>query len=86
MSPPIRNQKGQLIIEAILIIVALFAVTFLVGTYFRDHDFVKKLIQGPWKNLAGLIQNGVWQPLEQSAASHPNGHGRHIVITGEPAQ
>ena len=86
MTPSLRNQSGQLILEAILIIVALFAVTLLVGNYFKNEDLVKKIIQGPWKNLAGLIQNGVWQPVDTSGAAHPNGHGRHVVITGEMAQ
>jgi hypothetical protein len=82
----IGNQAGQLIIEAVLIIVLLMAVTFTVAHFFKDKEFVKQLISGPWQNLAGLIQNGVWQPPAQSNAAHPNGHGRHIVITGEPAQ
>jgi hypothetical protein len=32
------------------------------------------------------LQNGVWGAPAVTNVSHPNGHGRHIVITGEPAQ
>ncbi|MGZ3723899.1 MAG: hypothetical protein ACXVA9_13240 [Bdellovibrionales bacterium] len=86
MKPNLHNQGGQLIVEAVLIIVLLMAVTFSVAHFFKGQDLIKKLISGPWVSLAGLIQNGVWLPVEQSNVSHPNGHGRHIVITGEPVQ
>ena len=79
------NQAGQLIVEAVLIVVLLMAVTFTVAHYFKEKEFIKQLITGPWQNLAGLIQNGVWLPPAKSNGSHPNGHGRHVVITGEHA-
>lgn len=85
-TPSLRNQGGQLIVEAILILILLFGSTLAISAYFKNSELVKKLIQAPWTNLAGLIQNGVWQPVGQSNAAHPNGHGRHIVITGELAQ
>ena len=79
----VTGQSGQLVVEAVLIIVALMFVTFMVASYFKDKEFVKKLISGPWVSLAGLIEDGVWLPLGQSATSHPNGHGRHVTIDGE---
>ena len=81
-----KNQAGQLIVEAVLIIVLLLAVTFTVANFFKKQELIKQLISGPWQSLAGLIENGVWGTPEKTAVSHPNGHGRHIVITGEPAQ
>lgn len=84
--PNLASQGGQLIIEAILIIVVLMAVTFTIANFFKSQELIKQLITGPWQSLAGVIQNGVWGTPAATNASHPNGHGRHIVITGEPVQ
>jgi hypothetical protein len=86
MKAPVRGQGGQLIVEAVLIIVVMMAVTFAVGNYFKSQEVFKSLITKPWQSLAGLLQNGVWGAPAVTNVSHPNGHGRHIVITGEPAQ
>jgi hypothetical protein len=82
----LRAQSGQLILEAILIIVICMAVTFTTATFFKDKAIFKQVISGPWKSLAGMLQNGVWGTPEKTAISHPNGHFRHIVIIGETSQ
>lgn len=85
-SSPIRSQSGQLIVEAILIMVALFAVTLIVANYFKKQDFFQSLIQGPWQSLSGMLENGGWGTPQATMQNHPNGHFRHIVIVGEFAQ
>jgi hypothetical protein len=86
MKPNVGSQAGQLIVEAVLIIVLLMAVTFATAKFFKSQELFKQLITGPWQSLAGLIQNGSWGTPAATAIQHPNSHGRHIVITGEPAQ
>lgn len=81
-----NGQSGQMIIEAVLIIALLFAFTAIVASFFRNEEVFKRLITGPWTNLAGMLQNGVWQPPEDGAVAHPSGHGRHVVIQGELAR
>lgn len=83
---PRRSQSGQAITEAVLILVVLFGFTLLVSNYFRNEEVLKKLITGPFSNLAGMLQNGVWAPRDKGANQHPTAHYRHIVITGEPAR
>lgn len=82
----LAKQGGQMITEAVLIIVLLFGFTFAVATYFKDQEVLRQIITGPWQNLAGLLQNGVWQPLDRSMVNHPVGHTRHISIQGESAR
>jgi hypothetical protein len=84
--PGLMNQGGQLILEAVLIIVMLTAFTGMTIRYFKDNELVKSLISGPWQNLAGMLQNGVWAPPATGAAIHPNSHNRGVVITGEEAR
>jgi hypothetical protein len=85
-TPSLRSQGGQMITEAILLLVALMAVTFAVANYFKNEEVLRQIITGPWQNIAGMLQNGVWAPPAVGALAHPNGHGRHIVITGEEAR
>ncbi len=85
-TPGLRSQSGQMITEAILILVLLFGVTLLTARYFKDKEVFRTLISGPWVALAGMLQNGVWAPPNVGAAIHPNAHNRHIAIVGEPAQ
>ncbi len=82
----LRSQSGQQVTEAVLIMVVFMAFTFAVSTFFRNDEVLRKLVTGPWVNLAGMLQNGVWQPIDRGAESHPNGHSRHISIQGERAR
>ncbi len=82
----LANQKGQQVTEAVLIMVVFMAFTLAVAQFFKGQEILKKLVTGPWDNLAGMLQNGVWQPAKRGAVSHPNGHSRHISIQGESAR
>ena len=82
----IASQRGQMMTEAVLILVVLMASTFLVARFFRDKEVLKQLISGPWVSLAGVLQNGVWLPRDKGTVSHPNGHTRHITIQGDSAK
>lgn len=84
--PNLRSQSGQMITEAILMLVALMAVTFAVANYFKSEELLRQLISGPWQNIAGMLQNGVWAPPGPGALAHPAGHGRHVGIAGEGAR
>ncbi len=77
------GQGGQMITEAVLILVILMMVTFSVAAYFKNNEVVKTLVSGPWQNLAGMLQNGVWGPPNKTSIVHPNSDGRHITKDGE---
>lgn len=82
----LRSERGQMMTEAVLILVVLMGFTLLVSRYFREKEILKELISGPWVSLAGVLQNGVWLPRDKGTISHPNGHTRHITIQGESAK
>ena len=67
----LRSEGGQMITEAILILVMLMGVTFAAASYFKDKELLKHLIQDPWQSLAGMLQNGVWGSPDKTNASHP---------------
>jgi hypothetical protein len=80
---PLQNQKGQMVVEGLLIIVLLFGLTLLVSKAFVDEELLAKVVSGPWKAVDGMIQNGTWAPADKSQAFHPNQSGIHITMDEE---
>jgi len=83
---PLRNQSGQFIVEAILLMTLLLGVTISIAKYFKDKSIVAQVISAPWKSLAGMIQNGMWASASASMEMHPNNHNRHTSLEGVPAK
>lgn len=81
----IRNQRGQMVVETMLILIVLLFFAGLYVQSFRKMEFTKNLIANPWKSMAGMLQNGVWGAPDKTHALHPNGHGRHISLEGDKA-
>ena len=75
MKNPLRSQTGQMATEMILIMTMLLALTFAISAYFKNDEVFKKLVTGPWQNLSGMIQNGVWATPADGMKNHPNHHG-----------
>lgn len=76
-------QGGQIFIEAILIIAALFSLTLLAARYFRDTGVFRTLVQGPWAQVQGMAESGVWAPPLQAREKHPNQQNRQSTVRGE---
>lgn len=86
MKPNLQSQKGQLIVEAVLLMVVMLGVTIATAKYFKSEELLKKLVAGPWQSLAGMLQNGVWGTPEATNSVHPSAHGRHLALEGERVQ
>ena len=56
----LRNQRGQMTIEAVLLLVIALAFAKVGTGAIKDQDFLRKMVSGPWSYLQGMIQNGVW--------------------------
>lgn len=81
-----NSQSGQAITEAILLIVIFFGMTLAVSQFFVNEEVLARLVKRPWQTLSGVLQNGVWDTPEKSAASHPSTHLRHVSLEGESAK
>ncbi len=79
----VANQSGQFIVEAILIMVMLFAVVLAIANAFKSQSLFAQVVSAPWQHMSGMIQNGVWATREQSMTLHPSNHSRHRVLKGE---
>ncbi len=83
---PHNNQSGQLVVEAILLMVAMFSFVLVIANTFKKENFFAQIISAPWQNMSGMIQNGVWAPPGSSMALHPSQHARHRVLRGDDAR
>ena len=78
-----KNQAGQLVMEAILLIVVLLGVFSVGMNYLQETGYLNKVVSAPLKALAVTIENGV--PFHQFPRTgnveevarqnlHPNHH------------
>lgn len=70
---PAQNRKGQLVIEAVLLMVLSIGL-FISGTkYLREKKVVQKVVQGPWSRVATMTESGIWaENIPQQIQRHPN--------------
>lgn len=77
------NRSGQIAIEMVLMIALVVGFATFVSSEFKSRGLIAGMISGPWKNLAGMIQNGVWGPSQETMELHPNSFRRVITPDGE---
>lgn len=73
------NNKGQFAIEAVLLTV-IFVGAFMAGTSFlREEKVLAKLVGGPWIQIQGMTECGVWGPPSKVCKTHPNNLSRSLT-------
>jgi hypothetical protein len=81
----IRNEQGQMTVEMILIATILVSVALAFSQQARSSGFLASMVEGPWKPLQGMIEDGVWMKAgDLSKGYHPNQVGRHGSDDGDP--
>jgi hypothetical protein len=80
-----KNQSGQMVVEAVLLMSVLLGGIYFVGNEMRSRNFIAQLVSGPWLSLAGMIQNGVWGAPSDTTVQHPNSFHRVSTPEGDPA-
>ena len=86
MVSTLKNQRGQSIVEAVLILVIVLGIAMGISAAFRQNELLSSMVSGPWQRLSGLLQNGSWVPPNQGMAYHPNNFNRHISYRGDSPQ
>ena len=82
----LRNRSGQIAIEMVLVLALLVGFSVFVGNELRNQNFIANLVSKPWVSLAGMIQNGVWGPSQDTMIQHPNNFSRVTSPEGDPIQ
>lgn len=70
MNQPHSNNKGQFVIEAVLLMVVMVSVFMASVNFLKDKKFVAKLVSSPWIKISGMIEAGVWEDDKVSRKKH----------------
>lgn len=76
----LKNEKGQFLIEAVLLMVLSIGLLTVGLRLLRDGNIMSNLISGPWQKMAGMIESGVWDTADKAAAKHPNQRARSLSV------
>lgn len=76
----ILNQKGQFLVEGILLMIVSLAVFIAGMNTLNSNHALSNMFAGPWDTIAGMIESGVWAPSAQAAKSHPNQMNRSLSL------
>lgn len=71
MKTSLKNQKGQMTIEAVLLLVIMVAMFTVVHRQISSRNMLSSIVRGPWEYVSGMISNGVWKAGD-SKKMHPN--------------
>lgn len=74
------NEKGQFVIEAVLLMIVMLGILIGSVNALRDSKFLAKLVSGPWERVSGMMESGVWKPAKDARQAHPNQTNRSISI------
>lgn len=74
------NQKGQFVIEAVLLMVVMLSIFMASVNALKDGQYLAKLISGPWEKIAGMIESGVWDGAAAARKNHPNQLRRNVTV------
>lgn len=76
----LRNQQGQFVIEAVLLMVLSIGLLTAGLRVLRDGKAISNLVDGPWDRVAGMIESGSWQEPKAAARVHPNQRSRSLSL------
>lgn len=60
MKNSLRNQRGQFVIESVLLIIVLMGVFTASVKALQDNKFMAKIVEEPWGRIQGMLECGVW--------------------------
>lgn len=79
----IKNNSGQSLVEAVLLIALFLFISKLAIDGLKQNEFLISLVQKPLQRIAMTIENGSRHESEQPRLEHPNLPSKHVSYAGE---
>jgi hypothetical protein len=79
----LKQERGQFTLEAVLIITVLVSGFMGLFKAMNAQEWAKSFIEGTWKPLQGMIEDGEWAKGGNSKAQHPSLLKRHGSRIGD---
>lgn len=80
MKKIVRNNKGQFLIETVLMMIVMVGLFIAATSKLRETKALAKMIGGPWEQVSGMIESGVWDGPEAARKKHPNQINRSLSL------
>jgi hypothetical protein len=74
MKNPVKNQRGQILVEFVLLLALGVGMSLMATRFLKDNEFAQNLIGRPWATLSGMIECGTWDGCKPGY--HPNSASR----------
>lgn len=81
---PHKNQRGQLAVEAVLLMALLVSISVFVSNYLKNAEFAQRIVAKPWERMAGMVECGKWGPCQRGI--HPSTSSRIVSWLPEDQQ
>ena len=83
MKNQLKNRKGQVTIEAVLILALMVSLIFAITSGIKGGQYFTRLVEKPWSYVAGMIENAYWASVADGKRKHPNHFGRRGSPQGD---
>lgn len=80
MKKLVRNNKGQFVIETVLLMIVMVGFFIAGTTKLKESKALAKMIAGPWEQVSGMIESGVWDSPDAARKKHPNQIERSLSL------
>jgi len=67
----LKKQKGQFVLEYILIGVMVLSVYTLIKRQIGDQNLIASIFSGPWTSIAKMMEDGTWNTSRSEDEIHP---------------
>ena len=74
------NNKGQIAIESVLLMVILLGAFMVVTNYARDKKLLSNLVQKPMQSLSIMVGFGVWKSSDAATGCRAPGSSAGVSI------
>lgn len=75
-----RHQKGQFVIEAVLLMVVMLSIFIASMNTLREGKYLATLIERPWDEVKGMLECGVWGQPSKACKTLPGQLGRQVSL------
>ena len=74
------NQRGQFVIESVLLMVVMMGLFVTSMNTLREGKYLSNMVERPWAEVQGMLECGVWGPPSKACKSLPGQLGRQVSL------
>ncbi len=78
-----KEEKGQMAIEGVLIVVLLLSLSIFASRQMRDRNFIGKMIAEPWRQISGMMSTGNWTDSQKAFDENRHPHVNTLTRVGD---